>query len=467
MGAPFPITAGWIAEVTGGRLTAGAPGDAASGGLSIDTRTIQPGAVYIALRGERLDGHLFAADAIARGASGIVVADDAAAPEAEAAFVVAVPDTLAALQTLGREIRRRSDAIVVAITGSAGKTTTKELTAALLQSRHQVFRNRGNLNNHIGLPLSLSELHAGPDVAVVELGMNHKGEISTLVALAEPEIRVWTNVGNAHIGFFASPDEIADAKAEILERARPTDLLVVNGDDPKIMKRAASFRGRVVTFGLSASADVRASDVVSRGIEGTQATIVTPAGSFDARVPLVGSGNLLNALAATAVALELGVPIDEIAAGIATVVPASKRGEVIRQNNGVTLVDDSYNSSPAALMQSLDALRATAAERRAAVLGEMLELGDHAIELHEACGRAAAGADLAWLVTVGGDPARAMAGAAVVAGMPSEAVTHVATADEASSVAAARVRPGDVVLIKGSRGIGVDRVVRHLRAEAA
>jgi len=381
--------------------------------------------------------------------------------------VIETADTLVALQSIGREIRRESHAAVIAITGSAGKTTTKELTAALLESRYQVFRNRGNLNNHIGLPLSLAELTSGPDVAVVELGMNHKGEISALVALAEPEIRVWTNVGNAHIGFFASREAIAEAKAEILERPRPGDRLIANGDDPLIARHAETFQGRVVTFGVSERADVRAVSVTSRGIEGTDATIRTPKGSFDVRVPLVGLGNLMNVLAATAVAIELDVPIEEIARRIAALAPAAKRGEVVRLKSGVTLVDDSYNSSPAALMQSLAALKATGAKRRAAVLGEMLELGDHAIGLHEECGRAAADARLAWLVTVGGAPAKAMARAARDAGMAAGSVEHVPTAAEASDVAASRVRAGDVVLVKGSRGIGVDRVVARLKGEAA
>jgi UDP-N-acetylmuramoyl-tripeptide--D-alanyl-D-alanine ligase len=440
--------------------------------VSIDSRTIEEGDLYVAIRGERHDGHAFVADALAKRAAGVLIAEsDAAAAlthaAASGAFVIAVNDTLVALQALGREIRRRASALVVAITGSAGKTTTKELTAALLDAKFEVFRNRGNLNNHIGLPLSLAELRAGPDVAVVELGMNHKGEISTLVALAEPEVRVWTNVGNAHIGFFASRDDIADAKAEILERARATDLLVANADDDAVMARATAFRGRLVTFGLSESATIRATNVSERGIDGTSATIVTPAGNIDIALPLVGAGNLLNTLAAVAVALDLGVSLDDIAARIATLTPASKRGEVVRLSTGVTVVDDSYNSSPAALLQSLGALKVTTATRRAAVLGEMLELGDHAISLHEECGRAAAGSNLAWLVTVGGAPARAMAGAAVSAGMPEAAVTHVATADDAADQAVSRLKPGDVVLIKGSRGIGVDRVVASLKEEAA
>ncbi|MDQ3071486.1 MAG: UDP-N-acetylmuramoyl-tripeptide--D-alanyl-D-alanine ligase, partial [Acidobacteriota bacterium] len=386
MGAAFDLPAGWIAEATGGRLVAGDAARTVSG-LSIDTRTLQPGALYVAIRGERLDGHAFIADAVTRGAAGVLVSDGSTAGQAPGVFVIVVADTLVALQQLGREIRRRAASIVVAITGSAGKTTTKEVTAVLLAGRHEVFRNRGNLNNHIGLPLSLAELTSGPDVAVVELGMNHKGEISALMALAEPEIRVWTNVGDAHIGFFVSRDAIADAKAEILERARPSDRLIVNADDPLIASRASAFRGRVITFGLAEGATVRATRIEPRGIDGTDATIETPKGAVAVTVPLVGMGNLLNVLAAVAVAIELDVPLDEIAAGIASLKPAAKRGEVIRRSDGITLVDDSYNSSPAALTQSLAALAASEAGRRAAVLGEMLELGDHAVVLHEECGR--------------------------------------------------------------------------------
>jgi len=466
MGAAFDLTAAWLAEAAGGRLVAGDPSTIVSG-ISVDTRTLEPGALYIALEGGARDGHAFLADAAARGAAGVLVRETSAIEPPQGVCVIAAPDTLLALQAIGREIRRASHATVVAITGSAGKTTTKEMTAGLLEARYDVFRNRGNLNNHIGLPLSLAELRAGPDVAVVELGMNHKGEISTLVALAEPEVRVWTNVGNAHIGFFGSREEIAEAKAEILERPRPGDRLIAGADDPLIAAHARTFQGRVVTFGLSEGADVRADGVASRGIGGTAATIRTAKGSFDVLVPLVGLGNLMNVLAAVAVAIELDVPLDDIARRVAALAPAAKRGEVIRQPNGVTIVDDSYNSSPAALLQSLAALAATSEGRRAAVLGEMLELGDHAEGLHEECGRAAADARLAWLVTVGGGPARAMARAARDAGMPSDAVEHVATADEASDAAVARVRPGDVVLVKGSRGVRVDRVVARLKAEAA
>jgi UDP-N-acetylmuramoyl-tripeptide--D-alanyl-D-alanine ligase len=324
------------------------------------------------------------------------------------------------------------------------------------------------LNNHIGLPLSLLELRAGPDVAVVELGMNHPGEIRTLVGLAEPEVRVWTNVGDAHIGFFESAEAIADAKGEVLESARPDDVLVANADDERVMVRARAFGGRLVTFGITKDADIRARDVQMAGLEGTTATVTTPAGEFRMQSPLLGLGNLANILAATAVAVTLGIPVDAIAERTTTLRAAHHRGELLRLPGGVTLVDDSYNSSPSALKRSLETIAAaTGSARKAAVLGEMLELGAHARRLHEECGRAAAAAGLHFLIAVGQDGARALAAAAVAAGMSDNAVTYVSNKQEASDLALQRVRPGDLVLVKGSRGIGLDAVVERLKAEFA
>src|SRR5262245_18007023 len=271
-----------------------------------------------------------------------------------APLVVQVAETPRALQDFARDVRRRSGSKVVAITGSAGKTTTKEVAAEFLAARYRVFRNKGNLNNHIGLPLSLVELRARPDVAVVELGMNHPGEIRTLVGIAEPDVRVWTNVGDAHLGFFASADAIADAKAEILEQARPTDTLIANVNDHRIASRIAGFGGKVLTFGIDVQADVQAVNVTPRGLEGTRARVRTPAGEVPIETPLLGLGNLSNVLAATAVAVLFGVPLEEIARRAAALKPAYHRGELLRLPGGITLIDDSYNSSPAALKRALE-----------------------------------------------------------------------------------------------------------------
>jgi UDP-N-acetylmuramoyl-tripeptide--D-alanyl-D-alanine ligase len=461
------LTAADVATATDGRLVSGVPSTQV-GRVSIDSRTTAAGDFFFAIRGERFDGHAFVTDAVAKGVAGVVVEEAAAVSATDAVVVIEVADTTKGLQDVARFVRRASGARVVAITGSAGKTTTKEICAEMLSAKYQVFRNKGNLNNHIGLPLSLLELRAGPEVAVVELGMNHAGEIRTLVGIAEPDVRVWTNVGDAHIGFFESADAIADAKGELLEQAKADDVLVANADDPRVMDRARSFAGRLVTFGIGASADVQARDVELRGLEGTRATVRTPAGDFSLETPLLGLGNLANVLAATAVAVTLGVPLTAIAERAATLRAAHHRGELLRLPGGITLIDDSYNSSPTALKRSLETVgAATGSARKLAILGEMRELGEHATRLHEECGRAAAAAGLRFLIAVGGDPARDLAGAAVGAGMAADSVVHVPSKQEAAEVALQRVRAGDLVLVKGSRSIGLDTVVERLEAEFA
>ena len=467
------LTAGDVAAATAGEILQGSPA-MTIGGISIDSRKLAAGDFFVAIRGERFDGHQFVGDVLARGASGVLLdtlpGDVTSGRDgaADGPVLIRAKDTTVALQAVARHVRRLAGCRVVAITGSAGKTTTKEVTAELLSARYRVFRNKGNLNNHIGLPLSLLELRDKPDVAVVELGMNHHGEIRTLVGIAEPDVRVWTNVGDAHLGFFESPDAIADAKGEILELAASDTLLVANANDGRIMSRAADFAGRVVTFGIETPADVEARGVEALGLEGTAAAIHTRHGEARIRTPLLGMGNLANVLAATAVALELGISLSDVVEKIADLRPAAHRGELLRLPGGVTIVDDSYNSSPSALMRALETIgAATGSARKAAVLGEMLELGAHAERLHAECGRAAAGAGLDWLIAVGGAAARSMATAAVSSGMPPGAVAHVANREEAVAVTLERVRPGDLILVKGSRGIGTDFVVDRLKAEFA
>ena len=455
-----------------GEIVAGDPGRAFDS-VSIDTRTLTPGALYIGIRGERFDGADFAEKAVEAGATGVVVPASAASRlrrgKPADGVVIEVSDTTLALQRLAREVRRASGSKVVAITGSAGKTTTKEVAAEFLASRFRVIRNRGNLNNHIGLPLSLIDLRRRPDIAVVELGMNHPGEISTLVGVAEPDVRVWTNVGEAHLEFFESEDAIADAKAEILEGARRETLLIANADDDRVAARAKAFAGRVTTFGIDRPADVRAADVVDRGVDGMEARVTTPIGAVDLETPLVGRTNVANILAGVAVAIEFGVPLATIAEKTRALQPASRRGEVLKLRGGVTVIDDSYNANPTATQRALDVLVTTPKERvtsrRIAVLGEMLELGDRSVALHQDVGRAAARARVDALIAVGGVPAAALADAAVRAGLPHASVRHCTTSEEAADAAAALVAPGDLVLVKGSRGVRTDVVVDRLKAE--
>jgi UDP-N-acetylmuramoyl-tripeptide--D-alanyl-D-alanine ligase len=462
------LTGELIARVSGGRLASG-DGTRPIAGVSIDSRTLQPGELFVAIRGPRFDGHAFAGAALDRGASGILVdaADAVSVAAARGRLAIVVTDTVAALQRLARHVRRASGARVVAVTGSTGKTTTKEWAAELLAARYRVARSRGNLNNQIGLPLALIELRDEPEVAVVELAMNHPGEIRTLVGIAEPDVRVWTNVGDAHLGAFASIDALARAKAEILESAAPETVLVANADDPRVMTHAAHFAGRLVTFGTG-RADVCARDIVDRGLEGLRVRVATPAGEVTLETALVGAAGLANLLAAVAVAVVLDVPLAAIAARARALRPAPHRGEVVALARGVTLLDDSYNASPAAVAAVLDVVATAARHRRCvAFLGEMLELGAHAVALHEQTGRRAAAAGLSALVTIGGPPARALADAAVAAGLPPTAVHHVATSDEAAALVPAVVQPGDLVLVKGSRAVGTERVVERVTQEFA
>jgi len=460
------LTVGWLAAAVAGRIVSGNP-DQVIENIVTDSRTLQAGDFFIALRGARFDGHAFAHEALGTGAIGVLV-EASWTSRAGAFAIIEVGDTTVALQDLAHAVREAVETKVVAITGSAGKTTTKDTIAEFLSASYRVVKNKGNLNNHIGLPLSLLQLRDNPDVAVMELGMNHAGEISTLVAIADPDVRVWTNVGDAHLGFFASPDAIADAKAEILEAAEPHDVLICNADDDLLLARATQFAGRTVTFGEAPGATVRASDIEDRGIEGMRARVITPAGERVIETPLLGRGNLSNVLAATAVALEFGIPLDTIAARAAGLRASDRRGAVQRLRGGVTLIDDSYNSSPAALKRALDVLaRESRAARRVAVLGEMLELGAHSEEKHRESGRAAAAAGLAALFAVGGPPARALADAAIDAGMPRTNVTYFEKSDAAAAPIAAALRAGDVVLVKGSRGTRTDLIADRIAEEFA
>jgi UDP-N-acetylmuramoyl-tripeptide--D-alanyl-D-alanine ligase len=447
----------------------GQGGEREISGFSIDTRTISPGDMFLAIRGERFDGNGYVGEAVRKGAVGAIVSDAGLVESAELAStpLILVPDTVTALQALARSVRRESGAAVVAVTGSAGKSTTKEIAAEFLSTRYRVFRNKGNLNNHIGLPLSLLELRKKPDIGVLELGMNHFGEIRALVNIAEPEVRVWTNVGPAHLEFFGTVEAIAEAKAEVLEGADRDALLVANADDDLVMHHAPKFAGRVRTFGVERPADVRALAVRDLGIEGTAALVRTPIGEAEVRTPLPGRANLSNVLAAAAVAIRFDVPLGDIVERAATLKPVARRGEITRTRR-VTIVDDSYNSNPKALSRALSMMAvATGYERRVAVIGEMLELGTASPELHRSSGEEAARAGINELIAVGGPSARALAEGAASAGMPSAHVHCVDNSNEAADLAVALVKPGDLILVKGSRGIRTEVVVDRLKAEFA
>jgi len=469
--SPLVLRADELAAAVGGQVVAGRA-DIEVGGVAIDSRLVSRGDLFVAIRGQRFDGHRFVNDAASKGAAGLVVSDPAVAgvtvtdgPNHEGPVVVVVPDTIRALQLMGRFVRRASGTRVVAVTGSVGKTTTKDLIATLLADEYDVSRTEGNLNNHIGLPLSLLNLRRCPDVAVLELGMNHAGEIRTLVEVAEPEILVWTNVAEVHSEFFESVDAIADAKAEILKGSTAATCLVANAADPRVMARVANFPGKLTTFGIDVSADIRASDLRFLGLAGMEAMLQTSEGSHTLRTTLLGEGSVANILAAIAVALQFQLPLESMLARVATFEARPRRGQVIRAG-AVTIVDDSYNSNPMALDRVLAAIgQAENGTRRVAVLGEMLELGRCSEALHRRCGRTVVSAGFDVLLVVGGAPVYALAEAAIEAGLPTASVLKCATSDEAADQIGGLVRTGDVVLVKGSHGIRTDRIVDRLRSE--
>ena len=430
-------------------------------GYSIDSRSVQPGELFFAVKGERLDGHDFVTQALDRGAAAAVVRADRRASFPPRAHLIAVEDTLAALQNLAAAVRRAWGKPVVGITGSAGKTTTKEAIAHLLATRFRVHKSEGNLNNHFGLPLMLLRLEPEHEVAVIEMGMSHLGEIRELARIAQPEIGVVTCVAPVHLEFFNSVAEIARAKHELIESLPPGGTAVLNADDEYVSQFGRGFHGKVVTFGVRTPASVRAEGIELQGAQGSAFEIVAGESREPATLPLVGAHNIPNALAAVAVALEQGIPLVEAAAALADLAPADKRGQVI-EVGGATVINDCYNSNPKALDAMVDALLALPAERRIVVAGEMLELGSTGPDLHRECGRRMAKRGVNMLVGVRG-AAKYMVEEARKAGMRAE---FIAAPEDAGEWLAREARPGDAVLLKASRGVRLEKALERWRALA-
>ncbi len=445
-------------------------------GYSIDSRTIRAGELFFAIRGDNYDGHLFVADAIAQRALAAVVSRGFLDSEVgrqidpQKAALIMVDDTLDALQSLAHNVIRNWPGEVIAITGSVGKTSTKEMTASMLSRKGRVVKTTGNQNNHYGLPLSIlkmesDEWHASDfDYAVLEMGMNHKGEIARLTKIAPPDVGVVTIVAPAHLEFFASIDEIAEAKAELVAGLNTNGVAVLNADDERV-GRMSTMRSDIfsVTFGIDREADVIARDIKAEGLSGSRFLLVTEHGQIEVRVPLPGRHNIYNALAAAAVADLCEVPLEEIAAALAEAGTPKMRGEVMRFRSGVTVIDDSYNSNPRALFEMVSTIAANRESRRKIVVaGEMLELGKSASELHREAGRQIAQLGIDKLIGVRG-LAREMVAGARDAGMNSEAAVFANTPEEAAEKLIRDIRDGDLILVKGSRGVKTEIVVERLK----
>lgn len=421
----------------------GATDDSEARGYSVDSRTLQPGDLFFALRGPRHDGHDYVHEVLRRGAVAAVVEDSRGL--GTCASLLPVRDTSKALRTVAARARSLWGRPVIAVTGSSGKTTTKEATAALLGALLPVAKSHGNLNNEIGLPISLLRIPDAACVAVVEIGINHPGEMEDLARIASPDIAVVTNVGAAHVGNFSSVDEIAQEKGRLLGGLARGGTAVLNADDPRIGFFRGLHGGRTLTFGVERVADVRARNVQDRGLDGVSFEL----DGCPMVSPLPGLHNLYNVLAAMAAASAMGIAPSDLAQALSRLRPSPMRG-VIRRAGGVVLIDDCYNASPAAVAAMLRVLRSTAASRRIAVLGEMRELGKRSRELHRRVGRAVSSEGVDYLVAVGGDAAE-IAEAAAVPGLFCE------SASAAARILPDLVRPGDAVLFKASRGVGLER----------
>jgi UDP-N-acetylmuramoyl-tripeptide--D-alanyl-D-alanine ligase len=434
-------------------------------GYSIDSRTVGSGELFFAVRGERLDGHDFVQAALERGAIAAVVSRALVALLPDA--VLAVPlliaeDPLIALQALAAHVRRRWGKRVVAITGSAGKTTTKEAVAAALGAKFNVLKSRGNLNNGFGLPLELLRLEPEHDIAVVEMGMNHAGEIAALARIAAPDWGVVTNVGTAHIENFADGQAgIARAKLELVSALPASGVAFLNCDDAYVSQFGRDFPGRVVYFGAGPCADPQ---ILEAREDAAGLHLKFRAGESEGALTLqlLGAHNASNAMAGLAVALEAGVEMDSALSALATLTAGDKRGQVI-EIDGATILNDSYNSNPEALRSMIRTLAARPAGRRILVAGEMLELGEHASALHAACGLTAAQAGLDLVAGVQGNAVH-LAAASCAGGVAS---LFLADAEQAGRWLRQTMQPGDVVLVKGSRGVHLERTIEIARERIA
>ena len=460
--AEAAIGAGAVLEAPASVLHAGA---LVVSGYSIDSRTVAPGELFFAVRGDRLDGHDFVVDALERGAAAAVVSRARVSTLPDAALAVPLliaEDTLVALQALAAHVRRQWGKRVVAVTGSAGKTTTKEAIAAALGAKFNVLKSIGNLNNAFGLPLQLLRLEPEHEYAVVEMGMNHSGEIASLARIAGPDWGVVTNVGTAHIENFPDGQAgIARSKFELVAALPTTGVVFLNCCDPYVSQFGRDFPGRVIYFGNGPCADPQ---ILEETEDPDGLHVRYRAGEREGTLTLrlLGSHNGSNAIAGLAVALEAGVELEPAIKALELLTPGDKRGEVINVG-GATLLNDSYNSNPEALRSMIRTLASRPAVRRILVAGEMLELGEHGPALHATCGQAAAKAGIDVAVGVGGN-AQHLATAACAGGVAS---VFLPDAEAAGRWLLQNVQRGDVVLVKGSRGVHLERAIEYFKNKTA
>jgi UDP-N-acetylmuramoyl-tripeptide--D-alanyl-D-alanine ligase len=459
-----------ILEVLSGKLVSGRPARSLKQKVRrvvSDSRIVRTGDLFVAFPGERFDGHAFVPTALAKGASGIIVKEDYQLPSlpkrATEPVLIGVKDTLIAYQQLAAHHRSRFAIPVVAITGSNGKTTTKEMVAAVLARRWRTLKTEGNLNNRIGVPHTLFLLTSRHEAAVIEMGVDQEGQTTRLCEIAKPTVGIITNIGPDHLEFFGSMEGSAQAKAELLDRLPPDGAVVLNADDRYFDYLAARAQCRVVSFGVSPKADVRAVQSRDESEDGVIFGLILPgrARPIIVRLKTHGHHNVQNALAAAAVGYVLGVPGMAIAEGLGRFRPAAMRSQIL-QCHGVRVINDCYNANPASMQAAIQLLAHLGSARRTiAVLGDMLELGSDAKQLHRTVGAFLAQQDITQLIACG-VLGHDLAQGARSAGMAAERIIEVPDAAAAGSTLKATVRQGDVVLVKASRGMRMEQVVEAL-----
>jgi len=452
------ITANDAARLAGGVVVHGDPA-ATVRGAAIDSRDVEPGMLFVALYGERTDGHRFVGEALRRGAGAALVSTDAADHGVAGAVLIRTADTLLGLQRLGRGLRDRRPLRVVGITGSVGKTSTKEMAALVLAERFETARSPENWNTEIGIPLVLVNLPAAAEAAVLEMAMRGPGQIRELVEIARPQIGVVTAIGESHMDFFETREQLAAAKGELIEGLPPDGVAVLNADDPLAMGLAGRGPARVTTFGF-ADADATAREIRMRPGEGSVFVLRVAGGEAPVALAVPGRHAIRNALAAAAVGSALGLPAAEIARGLGRAGAMAKRLEVLRLE-GAVVINDVYNSSPRSMEAALDVMDEFPGRPRVAVLGDMRELGSLSTDAHRGVGREVARRGIDVLIALG-PLAADLAAAAGEAGLAH--VVHTISPVDALEALRREIRPGAVVLVKGSRALAMEQIVDGLRA---
>jgi UDP-N-acetylmuramoyl-tripeptide--D-alanyl-D-alanine ligase len=448
-----------VIEAVRGELVQGSSNIEISG-VSIDSRSIKPGDLFFAFPGERVDGHDFLEQVFDQGAAAAVISHQVNFQNRAALIMVA--DPLTALQDLAYYYRRLYSIPVVAVTGSTGKTTTKDLIAGVLEQRFKVLKTSGNYNNEIGLPLTLLQLNHSHQIAVLEMAMRGRGQIAALCELSCPQVGVITNIGKTHLELLGSHEAIALAKGELLQALPSDGWAVLCGEDPWQVKLSEMVSGEVIFYGYSDHCTVSASQVVLDNLDGVEFNLSTPAGQRTCFLPLPGAHNVTNALAAAAVGHRFGLTLQEIAAGLQSASLTGMRLEVKEEKDGVMIIDDSYNASPSSTIAALKLLAESGGERTIAVLGDMYELGEETVDGHRQVGKEAVALQIDCLCTVG-QLAREIAKGAINAGMDSDLIYVYQEKTEAVSFLRSYLQKGDVVLIKGSRGMKMEEIVAAIQ----